>query len=235
MQTAAAALWEGQGVQARSGPSDADATDPIAAEQSDAAAIRQGAWLQAVARGDQRAFEALYDDTLPRVFALVRRICIDPALAEEVVEDAYVQAWREAGRYDTRRGAPVAWLLTIARSRALDALRRREPAQVVPEPHALVPDPETSADPLDLLLLFESASATHRALASLAPRERQMIGLAFLRGMTHAEIAAETGWPLGSVKTTIRRALATMRRILFQHAPPGAFAEDDEGDHGLAN
>src|SRR5262249_7594506 len=124
-------------------------------------------WLAAIAGGDQRAFEAFYDATLPRAFALARRICVDPGLTEEVVEDAYVQVWREARRYDASRGVPLAWLLTITRSRALDALRRRDEAQPVAAPETMVEEPDESADPLDMLMLFEGTSATRRALEQL--------------------------------------------------------------------
>jgi RNA polymerase sigma-70 factor (ECF subfamily) len=78
--------------------------------------------------------------------------------------------------------------------------------------------------------LFEGTSATRRALEQLPARERQLIGLAFLRGLTHAEIAAETGWPLGTIKTTIRRALAALRQVLVEHAPAGAGAGGQAGD-----
>ena len=180
-------------------------------------------WLTAIAQGDQRAFEAFYDATLPRAFALARRICSDSGMTEEVVEDAYVQVWRDAGRYDAQRGVPLAWLLTITRSRALDALRRRDEAKTVQAPEVLVEEMGESADPLELLLVFEGTSATRRALERLPARERQLIGLAFLRGLTHAEIAAATGWPLGSVKTSIRHALGALRHMLLEHAPAGAF------------
>jgi RNA polymerase sigma-70 factor (ECF subfamily) len=193
-------------------------------------------WLAAIAHGDQRAFEAFYDATLPRVFALARRICIDLGLTEEVVEDVYVQAWRDAGRYDAKRGVPLAWLQTITRSRALDALRRRDEAQSVAAPETLRDELDESADPLDLLLLFESTSATRKALSGLPARERQLIALAFLRGLTHAEIAAETGWPLGTIKTSIRRALVAMRQVLLEHAPDGARVALPGGvDDELAN
>jgi RNA polymerase sigma-70 factor, ECF subfamily len=81
-----------------------------------------------------------------------------------------------------------------------------------------------------LLLLFEGTSATRRALEQLPARERQLVGLAFLRGLTHAEIATETGWPLGTIKTSIRRALAGMRQQLLEHAPAGARAGSGGGD-----
>ena len=192
-------------------------------------------WLAAIAGRDQKAFEAFYDATLPRAFALARRICIDTALTEEVVEDAYMQVWRDAGRYDPARGVPLAWLLTITRSRALDALRRRDEAQPVAAPEALLEEPDESADPLDLLVVFESTSATRRALSQLPARERQLIGLAFLRGLTHAEIAAETGWPLGTIKTSIRRALGALRELLLEHAPQGGRAAREGGVDELAN
>lgn len=192
-------------------------------------------WLAAIARGDQRAFEAFYEATLPRVYALARRICVDLGLTEEVVEDVYVQAWRDAGRYDANRGVPLAWLQTITRSRALDALRRRDEAQTVAAPETLADELDESADPLDLLILFESTSATRKALSQLPARERQLIALAFLRGLTHAEIAAETGWPLGTIKTSVRRALVAMRQVLLEHAPDGARSTLGGGVDELAN
>jgi RNA polymerase sigma-70 factor (ECF subfamily) len=223
MQAAATTRTAGeQSVGARSVPDGAPDAGVAGGGREDPAAPQHAIWLAATARGDQRAFEAFYEATLPRVYALARRICVDPGLTEEVAEDAYVQVWRDAGRYDAARGVPLAWLLTITRSRALDALRRRDEAQSVSDPDDLVDQPDADADPLDLLALFERTSATRRALAALPARERQLVALAFLRGLTHAEIAAETGWPLGTIKTTIRRALATLRQMLLPHAPHGA-------------
>jgi RNA polymerase sigma-70 factor, ECF subfamily len=232
MQAAASpSRVEEQFLDARSGTKSGANRERVAVDLAERGpAVAHAQWLAAVARGDQRAFEAFYDATLTRVFALARRMCIDTGLTEEVVEDAYVQAWRDAGRYDPTRGAPLAWLLTITRSRALDALRRRDEAQPVAAPEALLEESDHAADPLDLLLLFEGTSATRRALEQLPARERQLIGLAFLRGLTHAEIAAETGWALGTIKTTIRRALAAMRQVLVEHAPAGAGAGDQAGD-----
>jgi RNA polymerase sigma-70 factor (ECF subfamily) len=231
MQAAASpSRVEEQFLDARSGTQGGAKRERVAANVAETEPDAHAQWLAAVARGDQRAFEAFYDATLPRAFALARRMCVDSGLTEEVVEDAYVQAWREAGRYDPTRGAPLAWLLTITRSRALDALRRRDEAQPLEAPEALLDESDHAADPLNLLLLFEGTSATRRALGQLPARERQLIGLAFLRGLTHAEIAAETGWPLGTIKTSIRRALATLRQLLFEHAPAGGDTRGQAGE-----
>jgi RNA polymerase sigma-70 factor (ECF subfamily) len=182
------------------------------------------ATIAAVAGGDHKAFERFYEATVARVYALARRICVDPALAEEVTEDVFVQAWREASRFDASRGAPIAWLLVMARTRALDARRRLDPALTHPEPQSLLdassPAGEAAAeDPLDLLEALRRESRTRAALATLPAGDRQMVALAFLRGLTHAEIAAVTRLPLGTVKTAIRRALLALRECLPDYAP----------------
>jgi RNA polymerase sigma factor (sigma-70 family) len=186
--------------------------------------------LAQIARGDQRAFERFYDATLARVFGVVRRICVDSALAEEVIEDVYVQVWREAARFDPARGVALAWLLMMARSRALDALRRVEPAMVVADPQSLVDEPPADADPLGLLEAMRRGSAVRSALAELPVRERQMIALAFFRGLTHGEIATAMHLPLGTVKTAIRRALGSLRARLDGREPvPLEDTDDDDG------
>jgi RNA polymerase sigma-70 factor (ECF subfamily) len=189
--------------------------------------------LAGIARGDHRAFDRFYDATLGRVFAVVRRICINPALAEEVTEDVYVQVWREAARFDPARGAVLAWLLMMSRSRALDALRRADPALSMGDPAALL-DAEDAAtaqgDPLDLLGALRRDGEVHCALAALPARERQMVALAFLRGLTHAEIAAAMRLPLGTVKTSIRRALGALRPRLAAYAPEHSNQEAGDED-----
>jgi RNA polymerase sigma-70 factor (ECF subfamily) len=231
MQTAAASGIEPHGLEVGDAPVDPAAAAAGAVESAGASAVRlqlvtagsAGAehaahlaqLLAAVAQRDQRAFEQLYDATLPRVYAVARRFCGDHALAEEVTEDVYVQVWRDAHRFDPGRGVALAWLLVLARSRALDALRRRDEAQTVEDPHALVADEgESAADPLQLLDSLQRESALRAALERLPARERQLIALAFMRGLTHAEIAEFAALPLGTVKTMIRRALATLKREL---------------------
>jgi RNA polymerase sigma-70 factor (ECF subfamily) len=198
----------------------------LAALQTAAAKVEANAELAAlleqVARGDQAALARLYDLTLPRVFAVARRICIDAALAEEVTEDVYFQVWREGARFDAARAPALAWLLMLARSRALDALRRAEPALVTDDPHTLAGDPGSGdGDPLRLLDAFRRDSEVRAALARLPARDRQIVALAFLRGLTHAEISAAMQLPLGTVKTSVRRSLHALRAVLSAHAPDG--------------
>lgn len=171
--------------------------------------------LGRMAAGEQSALEALYDATVSRLYGLALRIVGTAAAAEEVVVDTYHQAWREAYRYDASRGAPLAWLTMMCRSRALDALRSRDPAIAHEDPASLVDEAlDARGDPLDLLCAMEAHGALHAALAALSPSQRQMLALAFFRGLTHEEIAAHTAMPLGTVKSQIRRALDVLRRVL---------------------
>lgn len=170
--------------------------------------------VAAIAQGDQTALASFYDVTISRVYGLAMRIVGVAQTAEEVAADVYFQVWREAGRYDGDRGAPLTWLLTICRSRALDALRRQDSAepQAEPEPpHDLAYE---ESGPLDLLLAIERSSGLHAALTELAPLQRQLIALAFFRGLTHREISEYTGIALGTVKTHIRSALLVLQRAI---------------------
>lgn len=177
---------------------------------------RHAGWVEAIAAGDTRALEALYRDTVGRVYGLALRIVRVHEAAEEVAEDVFVQVWRTAGRWDAARGAPLAWILTIARSRALDYLRRDEPAIAHPEPEMLA-EPATgdfAGDPLDLLTATEARGEIARALGRLSALQRQLVALAFFKGLSHQEIAVHAGLPLGTVKTYIRRSLAILREAM---------------------
>jgi RNA polymerase sigma factor (sigma-70 family) len=165
---------------------------------------------------DDRALGALYDATASRVFGLVSRIVRDAGIAEEVVEDTYWQVWRQSERFDFARGRPLTWLLAMARSRAIDALRRRERQAHVSlddEEQAAIRD-EDGAGPDDLLAASRGEHLLHSALASLEAQPRQLVALAFFRGLTHEEIAARTSLPLGTVKSQIRRSLLALRQHL---------------------
>jgi RNA polymerase sigma factor (sigma-70 family) len=168
------------------------------------------ALLAQVARQDRGAFAQLYDDTAARVYGLVSRIVRRPDAAEEVTSDVYMQVWQQAARFDVARGSPLAWILTIARSRALDSLRRRDPAEVHADP-TILQAPAAADDPADLLQSVNRNHALHQAIAELAPNARQLLSLAFFRGLSHQEIADHTGMPLGTVKTVIRNAIQSLR------------------------
>jgi RNA polymerase sigma-70 factor (ECF subfamily) len=183
---------------------------------------RLAALLRRVAERDEKALADFYDATMSRVYGLTLRITGRVDAAEEVAADAYLQVWRDAARYEPGRGRVLAWLLTICRSRAIDSIRRRDDAHPVADPERLRADEQSDAgDPQDLMLLAERSSGLHAALGDLNPLQRQLLALAFFRGLTHEEIAAHTRLPLGTVKTHVRRAITLLRARLA----PGAAEE----------
>ena len=192
----------------------ADAGDP-----AEAALVARDRTLSALvarmADKDQAALGELYDLTVRRLHAFALRIVRDSGLAEEVTEDALFQAWREANRFDAGRGKVITWLLTICRSRALDALRRADIAESVEDPDEFrAQEASLMAEPEQLIGQFETGSAVHQALLQLPAKERQAVSLAFFRGLTHQEIADHWQMPLGSVKTLMHRAFAQLRTQL---------------------
>ena len=171
--------------------------------------------LEAICEQDQKALARFYDLTVSRVYSVALRIVRNDDIAEEVVLDVYMQIWRDAARYDDSRGRVLGWVLIIARSRALDLLRRQDEAFSHPDPYDLVAEPETGQrGPQDLLEGTQSNTALHAAMEQLTPLQRQLLSLAFFRGLTHSEIVEHSGIPLGSVKTHIRRALSVLRDVL---------------------
>src|SRR5262245_19296341 len=176
-------------------------------------------WIAGVVERDNRALCALYDATVSRVHGLALRIVRRPALAEEVVEDTYFQVWRQAVRFDATRGRALTWLLGMARSRAIDAIRREARFQhdsLDPEsPAAEGSDGAMASD--DLLDVARGHAELHRALMLLNAQPRQLVAMAFFRGLSHEEIASQTALPMGTVKSQIRRALITLRQVLGDH------------------
>jgi RNA polymerase sigma-70 factor, ECF subfamily len=167
-----------------------------------------------VADGDQSAFNALYEGTSKLVFGLVLRIVIDRATAEEVLLDVYTQAWRQAKTYDRKRGTPLAWLMTIGRSRAIDRLRssrqeqNKDSLDNASELTALSPSPEENS------VLTERQELVRTAINALTPEQKEVIELAYFSGLSHTEIATKLGHPLGTVKTRTRLAMIKMREML---------------------
>lgn len=186
---------------------------PAAAAALDDAQL--AAWIAAIVDHDERALLALYEATLSRVYGLVLRLVRRPQLAEEVTEDVYYQVWRQAPRFDPERGRPLTWLLAMARSRAIDAIRREARFQhdeLDEEAAPVSAPPAESGD--ELLAVAQGHAELHRALLLLKPQPRQLVALAFFNGLSHEEIASQTHLPLGTVKSQIRRALITLRETL---------------------
>ncbi len=167
-----------------------------------------------VAERHEAALGQLYDLTVGKVFAVASMIMGSAADAEEVTCDVYAQVWQNATRYETGRGSVMAWLLTICRSRALDALRRRRVISRTHESSADHISGGVSESPDDLLECVERGSAVHQALAQLSPVRRHLLVLAYFRDLSHEEIAATVQMPLGTVKSHIRRGLRTLRQSL---------------------
>lgn len=172
--------------------------------------------LNNIADGDRDAFAAFYDRQAPRVFALLLNITRSRTEAEDALQETFAQVWASARRYDASRGAPLSWLLQIARSRGIDTLRKRDDAPQVQDRHAV------AAPTGDALESRELVDRTDAALRRLSDRERQLIRLAFFDGLTHQEIARQQGMALGTVKSHIRRGMQQMRTLLRVSADRGA-------------
>ena len=190
---------------------------PVEAQSAHDAALEANLreWIVAVVGRDETAFGNLYNATVNRAWSVAMRITRQPEAAEEVVEDCYWQVWREAARFDAARGRVLTWILTICRSRALDYLRRKDIAEPMAEIETLrSTELADDRDPLDILGATDRATAVHAALLQLKPKERQLISLAFFRGLTHQEIAVACAMPIGTVKTTMHKAFKQMQTIL---------------------
>lgn len=177
----------------------------------DAGQMDCGDLVAAMARGEEQALSQLYEATIGRIFGLARTITGNPEDAEEVACDVYATAWERAEQFDSARGAAIAWLLVMCRSRALDLLRRRRSR--LPPAETFVDQPPVSSV-TDLLSVVDDSARLHDVLNALPEPQRQLIGLAFFRDMSHGEIAQMLGLPLGTVKSHIRRGLAAMRQQL---------------------
>jgi RNA polymerase sigma-70 factor, ECF subfamily len=173
-----------------------------------------------MAAGEDAALGDLYDRYGKMVYALALAIVREPADAEEVVVDAFGQAWRQAGSFDATRGSVAAWLATIARSRALDTIRARGRRVRAHERAALLSDeglaaPITAAgDPARGVERTETRRLVSQALAALPGPQRTAIELAYFEGLSQSEIAERLAEPLGTVKTRIRSGMEKLRGLL---------------------
>ncbi len=174
--------------------------------------------LDRIRQGDQTALDALYGRYASVVYSLVWKILQNTEEAEDVALDVFWQVWRQAGRYDPARGAPPAWIFTVARSRAIDRLRARHRRE---DRTISFDDPNANLDPLDdeatpdqVASFRQARDAVREAMKSLPPAQREAVELAFFKGLTHVEIAERLKEPLGTVKTRIRQGLLRLRSRL---------------------
>jgi len=167
--------------------------------------------LDRIARGDQRAVGELYDLHSRLLFGLLVRILNERAEAEEVLQEVFVQAWTRADTYDSSRGTPAGWLCGIARNRAIDRLRARARGVRTLEG---VSTPVPADTPEALASSSERTRDVRVALEGLPAEQRELIERAYFAGSTQSEMAMDLGLPLGTVKTRVRAALQTLRRIL---------------------
>lgn len=165
--------------------------------------------------GDSLALGELYDRYTPLLYPMALRIVRTPADAEDVVQQAWVQVWRSAANYDSKRGTVAAWLLTVTRTRALDlyrslSSRKRAEGKVDPDP---VTPP---VDPTRMASQGQVGERVRSALESLPPQQRQVIEIAYFEGLSQSEIAERLGAPLGTVKSWTRQGLTRLRELLPQ-------------------
>ena len=169
--------------------------------------------VRLMAAGDGSALATLYDRHARVTYSLALRILGEPQEAEEVVQDVFSQAWRQASRFDRSRGAVVAWLLMMTRSRSIDRVRARRamPAAAGDPDQAFGLIADSADGPERVALTTERAARLKEALDTLPLIQRVPIELAFFEGLTHVEVAERLEVPLGTIKTRIRLGLMKMK------------------------
>jgi RNA polymerase sigma-70 factor, ECF subfamily len=187
-----------------------DRPDPERAQP--AAAANLAACLRLVARGDEDAFDAVYDQVAASVFGIVRRVIRDAAQSEEVTQDVLLEVWRNAGKFDSGRGSATAWVMTLAHRRAVDRVRsvQKESERERRTAAADVPFDEV-AEAVESSLERERV---RRCLGSLTELQRESVILAYYGGYTYAQVASLLGVPGGTIKTRMRDALIRLRDCL---------------------
>jgi RNA polymerase sigma-70 factor (ECF subfamily) len=167
------------------------------------------ALVAAIRSGDQGAMAALYDRYSSIVYSVALRVLQDAAAAEDVLQDIFMQLWRNPGAFDASRGNMAAWLAVISRHRAIDALRRRK-AEDDFEDVVLSVEPDLASD----ADRSRAMAKVREAFETMSPPQRSALEMAYFEGLTHAEIATKTGEPLGTIKTRIRTGLLSLRKVL---------------------
>lgn len=196
-------------------------TDAAARDATAARAAVDAELVRRMRSKDERALGTFYDRWFPVVHGVVSRMLESPDDVEDVVEEAFWQAWRQAERFEVERGSVQTWLLTITRSRALDRLRARRRLREDPlvdatasEADTSAPTPAAPSDPLADAEHAERSQIVRAALADLPAEQREALELGYFGGLSQSEIAEQTGQPLGTIKTRMRLALQKLRERL---------------------
>lgn len=171
-----------------------------------------------VAEGDAAALESLYDRYVRQCFGLAVRMLGDAAVAEEVVQEVFTKLWTQPYSYSAKKGKFPSWLLSVIHHRCIDELRRRSRTEVpLDDPVTgnlletqLDPDP----DPGERVVIAEQQRIVRHALEQISPNQRQVLELAYFKGLSQSEIAASLDQPLGTVKTRVRLGLQSLRILL---------------------
>ncbi len=167
--------------------------------------------LRRSGRGDEAAFAALYDATSARAYGLAVRVLRDPAQAEEVAQEAFLEIWRTASRFDPARGSAVSWLLTLVHRKAVDRVRAAEASARRDRVYHHENQPVEHDSTLEAVHASMEARRVRQALASLTEVQREALELTYFSGYTHAEVATMLDLPLGTAKTRIRDGLIRLR------------------------
>ncbi len=176
------------------------------------------ALIARVAQGDRDAFGRFYDALAPLAFGQIRRLLPDRDNAAEVLQEVFWEIWRDAPRYDPQRGSPEAWVVMRARARAIDQLRavRRRDRMFAPMPEGLEIGQPSTPNPAEAAA---ERGLVNAALSELPEAQRRVIELAYFEGLSHSEIAARLGAPLGTVKSRMRLGMERLRSALQGGTP----------------
>ena len=170
--------------------------------------------LASSASGDQNAFAKLYKITSPYLNALVVRVVTEPAVAQEVLQEAYIQIWQQVNRFDPARGAPMAWLTNIVRSRALDRVRHEKSQHSRVEKVSVEPMLSVIEDDSQHARFSSEFKKLAHCLQPISTEQRRSIVLAFCYGLSHSEISDKVNAPIGTVKSWVRRGLNNVRKCM---------------------
>ena len=180
------------------------------------------ALIDRVALADEKALRELYDMTSSKLYGVAVRVVTNREWAEDVLQEAFINIWKIAGDYKATLSPPMAWMALVVRSRGLDFLRRRasERADRMQELDDVISDTVAgdSPNPMDTAQASEQAKALHNCLSLLDNKQREVVSLAYMRDMSHGELAEQLKLPLGTVKTWIRRGLEQLRGCMAKLA-----------------